>query len=355
MGSLSDSISKKSILIISFLGSALSYLILGFTCSIIILFMSRLIVGAVKQTLTTTTAMIATLPSTNEENLSQRIALMKVCSSLGFIVGPLLGGYLSEQGGNTLPTVLAAALFLVDSLIALFFIHEETGESSASPSSDHSASSQTKKKPSFLKSLGGLKSAITNPATRRWLLLSAILSFSFWLVRSNLSLANKDRFGISSKGNGLFMSVLGGASVLTQSVGLPLTTKLCTSIQGQILAACVILITAYMGNVWASTFEWVMVYVCLMVLGNGILSTVITARYSQELRGKVGSGMGVSSALQSLVGVIAPTLGGFMYRHGGSTSSSLFAASVIVLILGWVLLNPAAFPHGQKSPNKKTQ
>lgn len=61
MGSLTDIISRRDILIISFLGSSMSYGVVGLSSNLYILFGSRIIVGLVKQTLSISTAVLSSL------------------------------------------------------------------------------------------------------------------------------------------------------------------------------------------------------------------------------------------------------------------------------------------------------
>ena len=61
MGSLTDLISRRDILIISFLGSAVSYAAVGLSSDLYVLFGSRIVVGLVKQTLSISTAILSSV------------------------------------------------------------------------------------------------------------------------------------------------------------------------------------------------------------------------------------------------------------------------------------------------------
>ena len=56
LGTASDSLSKRSVLLLSFTGSAISYMLVGLTANTYVLFGSRLLVGLVKQTMTVSTS-----------------------------------------------------------------------------------------------------------------------------------------------------------------------------------------------------------------------------------------------------------------------------------------------------------
>jgi predicted MFS family arabinose efflux permease len=61
LGVVSDYISKRDILLISFIGSGISYYMIGHSMNIHILFASRVLIGLVKQTMTISTATITDL------------------------------------------------------------------------------------------------------------------------------------------------------------------------------------------------------------------------------------------------------------------------------------------------------
>ena len=122
-------------------------------------FVSRLLVGAVKQTLSTSVSLISELDSTTPRNLPKRIGTMRACMSVGFIIGPLCGGQLSYWH-TSIPCLLSAFIFVVNSVIVLILLPKQkrkeeftlyTGENNNSVWS----------------SLNGIKQSFTNPTTRK--------------------------------------------------------------------------------------------------------------------------------------------------------------------------------------------
>ena len=108
--------------------------------------------------MSTCTSLLADLPSTNSSNLSKRIGQMRAVTSLGFIVGPLLGGQLSSWN-TSIPCLLSAFIFLINSAVVLFLLSPPEHRDHSSGFDDNSGS--------FWKSLNGLKESFTNPRTRR--------------------------------------------------------------------------------------------------------------------------------------------------------------------------------------------
>eukprot|EP00611_Tribonema_gayanum_P026751 TRINITY_DN6444_c0_g1_i5.p1 TRINITY_DN6444_c0_g1~~TRINITY_DN6444_c0_g1_i5.p1 ORF type:complete len:159 (-),score=57.89 TRINITY_DN6444_c0_g1_i5:537-1013(-) len=73
LGALSDHVvSRRTILLVSFLGSAVSYWLVGVSHSFALLLLSRVVVGLVKQTMTVCTAMLAEHMHSSEEKGGNR-------------------------------------------------------------------------------------------------------------------------------------------------------------------------------------------------------------------------------------------------------------------------------------------
>ena len=87
MGSLTDVISRRDILLISFFGSAISYAAVGLSSDLYILFASRIVVGLVKQTTSISTAIISSLcenPLLREEQIGHISAAVTLVSRNDF-------------------------------------------------------------------------------------------------------------------------------------------------------------------------------------------------------------------------------------------------------------------------------
>jgi MFS family permease len=93
LGTLTDAgiLSKKTVLFVSFGGSALAYLMItygGFTA----LILSRIMVGLVKQTMTITTSMLA--KCTSEDTRAKHMGRLESSVSAAWILGPSTGAVL---------------------------------------------------------------------------------------------------------------------------------------------------------------------------------------------------------------------------------------------------------------------
>jgi len=107
LGSLSDRFGRRPLLIVSQLGTVIAFLILGAADSWALLLLSRLVGGLMGGNITVAQAYIADV--TDEANRAQGLALIGAAFGLGFILGPVAGGFLA---GASLTPVDAYALTL---------------------------------------------------------------------------------------------------------------------------------------------------------------------------------------------------------------------------------------------------
>lgn len=117
LGELSDKFGRRPILLFSIGGTALSFGLLGFANSIPLLFLSRIIDGASGGNISTAQAYIADI--TSKENRTQGMGIMMAAFSLGFILGPAMGGLLSVYG-YAVPALVAGAVALVATILTYF-------------------------------------------------------------------------------------------------------------------------------------------------------------------------------------------------------------------------------------------
>ena len=122
MGVLSDTQSKHNILMISLLGSSISYFIIGTSRNVLMLFFSRILVGLVKQTYTIATTVVNEITDSSPELRSQELGRLSSISTISFIIGPSLGSILYSRVSKAAPAQAAACCFLLNAAICVAFI-----------------------------------------------------------------------------------------------------------------------------------------------------------------------------------------------------------------------------------------
>jgi DHA1 family tetracycline resistance protein-like MFS transporter len=112
LGNLSDTRGRKFVLMLSMAGALtgyfLLYLAVGWFHSMALLFISRLPIGLLKQTMCVSRALISDC-STREDRYKM-MSRLGGAAGLGFVIGPMSGGILSAVYSETFPPMLSCCL-----------------------------------------------------------------------------------------------------------------------------------------------------------------------------------------------------------------------------------------------------
>ncbi|HMJ88271.1 MAG TPA: MFS transporter [Candidatus Acidoferrum sp.] len=135
-GHLSDKIGRRPILLISTAGAVLSYVMFALATrfegmtALWLIILSRVFAGICGANITVAQAYIADI--TPPDQRSKRMGLIGMAFGLGFIFGPYIGSKSLSWIGHSGPGWVAAALCLVNLVLAFFILRE-----SWTPSADH--------------------------------------------------------------------------------------------------------------------------------------------------------------------------------------------------------------------------
>lgn len=121
VGSLSDSIGRKPVLLAALALLAIDYVIMALAGSFWLLLVGRLVAGMAGSTYITATAFIADI--SNPEEKAARFGMIGAAFGVGFVIGPALGG-IAATLHITAPFWIAAVLAGANVLFGIFVLPE---------------------------------------------------------------------------------------------------------------------------------------------------------------------------------------------------------------------------------------
>lgn len=202
-GRLSDRVGRRPVLILGLLGSAAAYVVFARADSLAQLFLSRIIGGIGGSTIPVAQAYIADV--TPPERRAGNMGLIGAAFGIGFVIGPLLGGILSELSPSapTIPGYTAAALCLANAIAAVLLLPESRKRGETTTSSRFA-----------------LRTALGRVARSRQILLTLAtylcVTMAFAALQPTLSLLASERFTMGPREAGYLFALLGLVSAIVQ-------------------------------------------------------------------------------------------------------------------------------------------
>lgn len=121
LGSLSDKVGRRPVLLLGLVALSIDYLIMGFANTFWVLLIGRLLAGAAGSTFTIANAYIADVSPPDKR--AANFGMLGAAFGLGFILGPVIGGLLGGFGTRA-PFFAAAALAMLNACYGYFVLPE---------------------------------------------------------------------------------------------------------------------------------------------------------------------------------------------------------------------------------------
>lgn len=336
LGELSDKYGRRPILLFSIGGTALSFGLLGFATTLPMLFLSRIIDGASGGNISTAQAYIADI--TTREERTEGMGMMMAAFSLGFIVGPAVGGLLSVYG-YAVPAYVAGAVALLATILTYFYLPES-----------HTPSPEVltpRKKVSLVFNFRDFYDALTHPAVGLLLTISFMMMFAFSLMQGTFALFTEHSLHLTAKSNGILFAYLGLVGIIIQLFLLKKMLRWISENQAIIVALIAMAISLAM---IAFSTNMVMLYVAITFLafGNSVAGPVIMGLISKLTpESEQGNVAGMNQSVGSMARLIGPVAGTFLYILLGMRSPYLIATLILGLsaLLAFKKLTVSKHPH----------
>ena len=121
LGSLSDTVGRRPVILVSLFVLGLDYLIMALAGSVWFLLLGRILGGVTSATYATASAYMADISGPREK--AANFGLVGAAFGAGFVAGPLIGGLLGEMGPRA-PFFAAAALAGLNGVFGLLVLKE---------------------------------------------------------------------------------------------------------------------------------------------------------------------------------------------------------------------------------------
>lgn len=319
LGRLSDRHGRRPWLLFSQLGTMIGFAITALGGSIWVLLLGRVIDGVSGGNQVIAQAYVADV--TRPEERTRVYGLMGAAFGLGAIIGPVLGGGLS-QFGYGVPFWVAAAISGL-TLVATWLFLPEPQRERAAPNTPTT----------------GLRGLLAEPALRPLLGLYAVMALVFGLFVANIGLYMQLQLGATPLTAGLMVAYYGVVSVALQ-VGLVGRAARRLGERRMALIALVTLAAAMTALALAGSLAASLLGVTLLVLGMALLRPAVTSLISQAAGAeRQGAVMGANQSIQSLADIAAPLAGGALIAAGAPGAP--FLAAALIALAGLPLLRRA--------------
>jgi MFS transporter, DHA1 family, tetracycline resistance protein len=293
LGSLSDQYGRRPVLLFSLFGFGIDYLFLALAPNYGWLFLGRVISGITGASFSTASAYIADI--SNAENRTKNFGMIGAAFGLGFIIGPAIGGMLSDFGPRA-PFYAAAVLCLLNWLYGYFILPE-------------SLSKENRRHFDWKRAnpLGSLLQLKKYPAISG-LVVSLVLTYlAAHAVQSNWNYFTAYRFQWSGKMIGYSLALVGLLVALVQTVLIrkvhPVLGNERSIYIGLLLYSLGMLLFAFANASWMM-FVFLVPYCLGGIAGPALQSTIaghVPANAQGELQGILGGLMSVTSFIGPLV------------------------------------------------------
>jgi len=321
LGLLSDRFGRRPILLICLSGSVLGYLIFGIGGALWVLFLGRIVDGLTGANFSILAAYIGDV--TKPEERGKLFGQIGGVAGVGFIVGPVIGGFAATLGYSA-PLYLAAAVLFANTIWGFF----------AMPESLQQKHRSTQLRLSDLNPLKQIRT-IFAIAHLRWLLITALCyGLPLVMFSTEFAVLAADKLHWVPENIGLVLLCIGCIDIVMQGFLsgklIPRFGEIRLTIAGLVCEAVGYVLIGVTALVSQPAF--LLVGIVLFAFGSGLLEPSLNALISTAAGPREqGAVQGGNEALTSLNGIIGPLLAGVLYVRFGAEAPYWLGATILLL------------------------
>ena len=314
LGDWSDKYGRRPILILSLLGTVVSFVMLALAHSFAMLFFARIVDGLSGGNISTARAYVADV--TEPKDRARAYGLIGVAFGLGFILGPALSGVLAKIS-ITAPIWVAAGITAVATVMAWLWLPETVHRA-------HAGTGLPFK---------NLATLMRRPNLRRVLAIDFVYWLAFAVFQTTFALFAARRFNFDAPQTGYFFAAFGVLGAIVQGAMIrPVVNRFgdkSTFMAGLVCGSIGLIATALTHSV-----ELFALSLVPLALGIGFGHPTMNSLVSRAARGdEQGRVQGAASAVESLGRTIGPMWGSATLQRFGEGVPYVTAAGFLLLTL----------------------
>ncbi len=339
LGRMSDTFGRKPLLTVSQIGTLIGFIVLAFSSTLWMVFLSRIIDGVTAGNLSLAQAYISDV--TAPEKRAKSFGVIGIAFGAGFLIGPAISGFLSQFGYQY--PIFAAATLSATSILATTFLLP------ANPPLQPGAGIETGPGGRRLSILqwGRYVEYFQRPSLAPLLGKFFAYVFSFAIFTGGFALFAERRytwhgqpFGPKEVGYIFAFSGLIGGTLQGGALGALVRRFGERRLLAASFLACV---AGYVVLGYAYTIPLLLIASAISAFG-GIARPVVTSLITQVAgRREQGSVLGLTQSLTSIAMITGPLLAGFLIQHRVLAAWAI--ASAMVSLGGYVLRAPEPPVH----------
>jgi DHA1 family tetracycline resistance protein-like MFS transporter len=294
LGALSDGHGRRPVLLLGFLGFALSFYATALAGALWVLIAVRVVSGALQANISVSNAYVADI--TPPEERAKRFGLLGAMMGVGFILGPVMGGLLGAIDLR-LPFAAAGSLALVNLAYGWFVLPESLPPERRRPFSWRLANPVAS-----LRGLASLQGVAPLIGVIVCAGLAQFILYTTWVLYTTF------KFGWGPLENGWSLAAVGVVSVIVQGL---LLGRLLRWFSPRRLAVMGLLSSTLAYFLWGAATQGWMMFAVIFV---NLLASAVPAAMQSIISGAAdartqGQALGAVGGLNSLTSVIAPAIG----------------------------------------------
>lgn len=293
LGNLSDRFGRRPVLLVSMIAIAADYLVMALAWNMAVLLVARTLSGIAGATMAAASAFIADVSS--KQDRAKNFGLVGAGFGVGFVLGPIIGGFLGELGTRA-PFYAAAGLSFFNFLFGYFMIPESLTVGNRRPFDWRRANP-----------FGALRQIAAYPGVRALLAALLLFDIAHYVYPAIWSFYVAEAFNWSPGNIGVSLAAVGVGYAVVQGYLIRVLDARMTP--GQILfsgLACNLVAFVALSMAHA---EWVIyTFIPFAALGalatpafSGLLSMAVADDTQGEMQGLISSAAGLAMVISPLV------------------------------------------------------